>query len=164
MFCTFQCITIYTFQRVAPTTPPDTTLVSSFSQHLRFELNTLNLTLGGISVLHKTKYPIASGGLCPPDPLLQRSTTVISPPLSEILDPPLIIPAVVIIHITRKTEVLHTKYCLFLVNLLISDILATIRFLFEIFIMVLYSEYVSDIAYVVVSIPFVRRCGFSLLL
>ena len=84
MFCTFQCITIYTFQRVAPTTPPGTTLVSSFSENfIRFELNTLNLTLGGISVLHKTKYPIASGGLRP------RSTTVISPPLSEILDPPL---------------------------------------------------------------------------
>ena len=45
---------------------------------LRFELNTLNLALGGISILHKTKYPIAS--VCPPDPLLQRSTTVISPP------------------------------------------------------------------------------------
>ena len=56
---------------------------------LRFELNTLNLTLGGISVLHKTKYPIASGGLCPPDPLLQRSATVISPPSQKILDPPL---------------------------------------------------------------------------
>ena len=76
VFCTFQCITIYTFQRVAPTTPPGTTFVSSFSQNfvscfsqnLRFELNTLNLTLGGISVLHKTKYPIASGGAAPPDP------------------------------------------------------------------------------------------------
>ena len=49
---------------------------------LRFELNTLNLALGGISVLHKTKYPIASG-VRPPDPLLQRSTTVISPPLRK---------------------------------------------------------------------------------
>ena len=56
MFCTFQCITIYIFQRVAPTIPPGTTLVSSFSQNLRFELNILNLALGGISVLHKTKY------------------------------------------------------------------------------------------------------------
>ena len=66
MFCTFQCITIYTFQRVAPTTPPGT---SFFSQNfLRFELNILNLALGGISVLHKTKYPIASGGLCPQTP------------------------------------------------------------------------------------------------
>ena len=83
MFCTFQCITIYTFQRVAPTTPPGTTLVSSFSQTLRFELNTLNLALGGIFVLHKTKYPIASGGRSPPDPLLQRSTTVITPPLRK---------------------------------------------------------------------------------
>ena len=34
---------------------------------LRFELNTLNLALGGISVLHKTKYPIAAGGRSPPD-------------------------------------------------------------------------------------------------
>ena len=42
-------------------------LASSYKT-LRFELNTLNLTLGGISVLHKTKYPIASGGLCPQTP------------------------------------------------------------------------------------------------
>ena len=55
---------------------------------LRFELNTLNLALGGISVLHKTKNPIASGG-CPPDPLLQTSTTVISPPSQKILYLPL---------------------------------------------------------------------------
>ena len=47
---------------------------------LKFELNTLNLALGGISVLHKTKYPIASG---------ERSTTMISPPSQKILDPPL---------------------------------------------------------------------------
>ena len=46
--------------KVVPTTTPGTTLVSSFSQNLRFELNTLNLALGGISLLHKTKYPIAS--------------------------------------------------------------------------------------------------------
>ena len=49
-----QCIAIYTFQRVAPTTPPGTILVSSFSQNfIRFDLNTLNLALDGISVLHK---------------------------------------------------------------------------------------------------------------
>ena len=56
---------------------------------LRFELNTLNLALGGISVLHNTKYPIASRGLCPPHSPLQRSTTAISPPSHKILDPPL---------------------------------------------------------------------------
>ena len=56
MFCTFQCKIIYTFQILA---------------------------LGGISELHKTKYPIGSEGLCPPGPLLQRSTTVISPPLRK---------------------------------------------------------------------------------
>ena len=50
---------------------------------LIFELNTLNLALGGIFALHKTKYPIASGGLRPPDPLLQRSTTVVSPSLQK---------------------------------------------------------------------------------
>ena len=38
-------------------------------------------------MLQKTKYPIAF--VCPPDPLLQRSTTVISPPSQKILDPPL---------------------------------------------------------------------------
>ena len=71
--------------------------------------------------------------------------------------PAIVIPAVVIIHIIRKTEELHTKYCLFLVNLLISDILSTIRFCFEIFIMILcllnIRIYVSDIAYTVISIP-----------
>ena len=71
--------------------------------------------------------------------------------------PATIIPAVVIIHIIRKTEELHTKYCLFLVNLLISDILTTIRYCFEIFIMILYllniRMYVSDIAYLITSIP-----------
>ena len=86
MFCTFQCITIYNFPRVAPLV---LLWLAPSHKTLRFELNTLNLTLGGISVLHKTKYPIASGGLRSPDPLLQRSTTVISPPSQKILDPPL---------------------------------------------------------------------------
>ena len=54
---------LYTFLRVAPTNPPVPTFVSSF-------LQTLNLALGDTSVLHKTKYPIASGGHSPPDPLL----------------------------------------------------------------------------------------------
>ena len=62
MFCTFQCITIYTFQRVAPTTPPVLLWLGPSQKTLRFELNTLNLS---ISVFHKTKYPLASGGLCP---------------------------------------------------------------------------------------------------
>ena len=71
--------------------------------------------------------------------------------------PAIIIPAVVIIHIIRKTEELHTKYCRFLVNLLIGDILNTIRFCFEIFIMILYllniKIYVSDIAFVITTVP-----------
>ena len=71
--------------------------------------------------------------------------------------PAIIIPAVVIIHIIRKTEELHTKYCLFLVNLFISDILTTIRYCFEIFIMILcllnIRIHVSDVAYTVISIP-----------
>ena len=73
--------------------------------------------------------------------------------------PAIIIPAVVIIHIIRKTEELHTKYCLFLINLLISDILTSIKYCLEIFIMILYllniRIYVSDIAYYynITSIP-----------
>ena len=74
--------------------------------------------------------------------------------------PATIIPAVVIIHIIRKTEELHTKYCLFLVNLLISDILNGIRYCFVIFIMILYLldirmyfVYISDIIYVITTIP-----------
>ena len=37
----------------------------------------------------KMQHPITSGGLCPPNPLLQRSTSVFRPPLQKILDPPL---------------------------------------------------------------------------
>ena len=82
--------------------------------------------------------------------------------------PAIIIPAVVIIHIIRKTEELHTKYCLFLVNLLISDILTTIKYCFEIFIMILYllniRIYVSDITFVIINIPsLVTRSSFVLL-
>ena len=82
--------------------------------------------------------------------------------------PVIIIPAAVIIHIIRKTEELHTKYCLFLVNLFISDILTTIKYCFEIFIMILYllniRIYVSDIAYTIICIPrVVTRYSFILL-
>ena len=47
-----------------------------------------NLALYGILVLNKIKYPLASGGLCPSDPLLQRYNTRSS---SSLLDPPLIL-------------------------------------------------------------------------
>ena len=82
--------------------------------------------------------------------------------------PAIIIPAVVIIHIIRKTEELHTKYCLFLVNLFISDILISIQCCFEIFIMILYllniRIYVSDVVYVITTIPQVAtRYSFVLL-
>ena len=87
MFCTFQCITIYTFQRVAPTTPPILLRLAPSHKILRFELNTLNLALGGISILHKIKYLIAYGAV-PQDPPLQISTTVINP-FQKILDPSL---------------------------------------------------------------------------
>ena len=71
--------------------------------------------------------------------------------------PATITPAAVIIHIIRKTEELHTKYYLFLVNLLTADILTTIRYCFEIFIMVLYflsiKIYIDVIAYIIIIIP-----------
>jgi len=37
----------------------------------------------------KMQHPIASGGLCSPDILFQRPTSVFRPPLQKILDPPL---------------------------------------------------------------------------
>ena len=82
--------------------------------------------------------------------------------------PAIITPASVIIHIIRKTKELHTKYCLFLVNLLISDILTTVRYCFEIFIMVLYllniRIHISVIAYVIITIArVVTRYSFVLL-
>ena len=98
MFCTFQCITIYTFKGLHPPHPLVLLWLAPSHKTLRVELNTLNLALGGISVLHKTKYPIDSGGLCPPDPLLQRSTTVISPPSQKILDPPLLYVSVCVVQ------------------------------------------------------------------
>ena len=71
--------------------------------------------------------------------------------------PAIVIPAAFIIYIVRITEELHTRYCLLLTNLFVSDILVTIRYCFEIFIMVLYlldvRIYVSDIAYTIISIP-----------
>ena len=74
--------------------------------------------------------------------------------------PATVTPPTVIIHIIRKTEELHTKYCLFLVNLLIGDILNAIRYCFGIVIMVLYllniRIYINfDIIYIVLSIPWV---------
>ena len=82
--------------------------------------------------------------------------------------PAIITPAAVIIHIIRKTEELHTKYCLFLVNLLIGNILNIIRYCFEIFIMVLYllniRIYINVIAYIIIIIPrLVSLYSFALL-
>ena len=82
--------------------------------------------------------------------------------------PAIITPAAVIIHIIQKTKELHTKYCLFLVNLLIGDILNIIRYCLEIFIMVLYllnvKMNVSFVAYAIVSIPrMTTRYSFVLL-
>ena len=71
--------------------------------------------------------------------------------------PATIIPPAVIIHIIRKTEELHTNYSLFLVNLLIGDTLITINYCFGATIIVLYllniRVYISDIAYIIITIP-----------
>ena len=82
--------------------------------------------------------------------------------------PAIITPAAVIIHIIRKTEELHTNYCLFLVNLLISDALTTIKYCTGIIIIVMYllniRIYTSDIVYIIASIPqVVTRYSFVLL-
>ena len=59
----------------------------------------------------------------------------------------------VIIHIIRKTEELHTNYCLFLVNLLIGDLSIVIRYCFGIVIIIFYllniRVYISDIVYII---------------
>ena len=88
--------------------------------------------------------------------------------LSLVILPIIITPAAAIVHIIRKTEELHTKYCLFLVNLLISDILTTIQYCFEIFIMVLFlldiRIHVSVITHAIISMPqVVTRYSFVLL-
>ena len=72
--------------------------------------------------------------------------------------PATIIPATIIIHI-RKTKELDTNYCLFLVNLLIGDILTTIRYCFGVVIIILYlfniRVIISDIVYIIITIPWV---------
>ena len=88
--------------------------------HTRFILNTLNLALGGIYVLHKIKYPIASGGHSPPDPLLQRSTTVISPPSQKILDVPLTYTKHTQTHTDTHTQT-HTHRHTHLFLILVTD-------------------------------------------
>ena len=71
--------------------------------------------------------------------------------------PATIIPAAIIIHIIRKTEELHTNYSLFLVNLLVGDILTTIRYCFAIILIIVYllntRAYISDIFYIIITIP-----------
>ena len=63
--------------------------LASFENIINFAFKNSNLALHGIHVLCKIKYPIASGGLRPPDPLLQRYNFRISPSPQKILDPPL---------------------------------------------------------------------------
>ena len=83
--------------------------------------------------------------------------TYLKIPLLLVTIPAMIIPAAVIIHVIRKTEDMYTKYSQFLVNLFISDILTTVQYCLEIFIMILYLINTrinfSDIAYVITSIP-----------
>ena len=43
--------------------------------HIQTDVHSISGGLYGILVLHKIKYPIASEGLSPPDPLLQRFNT-----------------------------------------------------------------------------------------
>ena len=54
--------------KVAPTTPLVLLWLAPSHKALRLILNTLILALGDISVLNKTKYPIASGGYAPQTP------------------------------------------------------------------------------------------------
>ena len=65
--------------------------LASFENIINFALKNSNLALHGIYILCKIKYPIASGGLRPPDPLLQRYNFRISPSPQKILDPPLVL-------------------------------------------------------------------------
>ena len=50
----------------------------------------------------KIKHSIASGGLCPPDPLLQRSISIFSPLPHKILDPPLALACLSVYSIVYK--------------------------------------------------------------
>ena len=63
-----------------------------------------------------TKNPIASGGRSPPDPLLQRYTSVFRPPSQKILDPPLNytcnIPVYLAISYGTAQFKLYTRVCL----------------------------------------------------
>ena len=73
--------------------------------------------------------------------------------------PATVIPATVIIQKIRKTEELHSHYCLLLVNMLIVDISNAIRYCFGFIIIVLYlldiRVYISDIAYIIITLPWI---------
>ena len=74
--------------------------------------------------------------------------------------PATVTPPAVIIHIIRKTEELHTNYCLFLVNLLIGDVLSAIPYCFGIVIIILnllnIRAYINfDIIYILITVPWV---------
>ena len=49
-----------------------------------------NILILGFMYYAKSNYPIASVGLCPPDPLLLRYNSRVSPSPQQILDPPLV--------------------------------------------------------------------------
>ena len=73
--------------------------------------------------------------------------------------PAIIIPAVLIIRIILQTEELHTIYYLFVIDLLFTDILNTVKMGFEIVLMCLYlfginaDTTLSFIMYSILSIP-----------
>jgi len=82
--------------------------------------------------------------------------------------PTIIVPASVIIHVIWKNERLHTKYYFFVINLLVTDITTTGRYVYEIFSMILYLFGVTvahnDIFFVILTIPRVAtRYAFVLL-
>ena len=51
------------------------TRISIYYANINIFMHSISSGLRGILVLNKIKYPIASEGLCPPDPLLQRFNT-----------------------------------------------------------------------------------------
>ena len=73
--------------------------------------------------------------------------------------PTIIIPALLLIHVIWKNEQLHTKYYLFVANLLITDIATTMRLPFEMFTMVFYlfdvdvNKNYHNVFYTILTIP-----------
>ena len=114
---------------------------------MEFYINTTDQSLNGTYGSNDTSFDI---------PLFATYLNII---LLLLAIPAVIVPAVLVIRIILQTEELHTIYYLFVINLLATDILNTLRMVFQIILMILYlfginvDTIVSLIIYAILCTP-----------